>query len=80
MISYKCIEAYRKQYPKDGCWTDECWGDAIVEREIDEKSFYNPKGESDEVFMDRLNRSREVGRNLFYEEWEEFDYPEDADC
>lgn len=79
-ISDKCIDAYRAQYPKDDCCIDECFGDVVISRESDEKSFYNPEHESDEVFMDRLKRSREAERNLFYEEWEVFEYPEDADC
>lgn len=79
-ISDKCIDEYRSQYPDDWCGIDECFGDVIVTRGQDERSFYNPKHENDRVFMDRLERSKKIGKNLFYEEWEVFDYPENADC
>ncbi|MDO4281375.1 MAG: hypothetical protein Q4C56_07065 [Peptococcaceae bacterium] len=29
----------------------------------------NPLEETDEIFLDRLERSKAAGRNLFYEEW-----------
>lgn len=78
MISLECIRKYNEQYPDDDCCYEESFGDVVIERGSDGKAFYNPAHEADEVFFDRLNRSKEIGHNLFYEEWEEFEYePED---
>ncbi len=79
-ISDKCIDAYREQYPDDDCGIDECFGDVIICRAEDDVCFYNPKREDDEIFMDRLRRSQRLGKNLFYQEWKIFEYPENADC
>lgn len=78
-ISDECLDAYREQYPGDDCAIDEGLCDVIISRGTDEKTFFNPNGESTEAFMDRLKRSHEAGRNLFYEEWEEYEYPEGVD-
>ena len=33
------------------------------------KEYVKPFDETEEVFMDRIRRSKEQGRNLFFEEW-----------
>ena len=38
----------------------------------DGRMYMIPDSETDETFIDRIRRSKEAGRNLFYEEFEEF--------
>lgn len=69
MLGQACIEAYERQYPADRCGIDE-WEDRIViESASGEIAVCEPFGETGETFMDRLERSREEHRNLFYDEW-----------
>ena len=35
------------------------------------KHYICPLGETDEIFIDRIERSKQAGRNLFFEEWPE---------
>ncbi len=35
------------------------------------KTYICPMLETDEVFLDRIERSKQAGRNLFFEEWPE---------
>lgn len=78
MLSEKCIDAYEQYFPDDVCAYDECTGDIVIERNTDGMPFYNPDNESDTVFLDRLERSRLCGRNLFYEEWKQLQIDENA--
>lgn len=72
------IDAYREQYPYDDCSYEEEFTDKRIRisNKMTKKMFIEPvvNGESEEIFMDRLRRSKDVGRNLFYEEWLEFTY------
>lgn len=36
------------------------------------KYYISPYNETEEEFMDRLERSKRENRNLFFEEWDEF--------
>lgn len=76
----KCLKEYFKQYPKDRGGIDECADEIIIDSKKLKQSFIPPSDESPEKFMNRLERSRKAGRNLFYEEWNPFQYPDDADC
>lgn len=78
MISFECMDAYRKQYPQDECAPEEP-GDVMITRSFDRQSFVPPKDETNEIFMDRLERSKKADRNLFYEEWKPFEYEDDCD-
>ena len=35
------------------------------------KHYICPLDETDEIFLDRIERSKQAGRNLFFEEWPE---------
>lgn len=65
--NYDTILKYREQYPEDGCAYLEPSNFVFVDN--GEKVLLNPRDETDEIFLDRLERSKRAGRNLFYEEW-----------
>lgn len=71
-----CMFAYRKQYPRDACGFDEGTGYMAIEHR--DTVYAQPEDETNESFMERLERGRQEGRNLFYEEWPELQYPEDG--
>lgn len=71
MISKKCIAAYWQQYPDGAIGYKEPGTKLSVEENETLKAYVAPENETDDVFMDRLRRSKESGRNLFFEEWEE---------
>lgn len=78
MLSEKCMTAYRKQYPDDDCGYEECTGNIMIES-ADGKLFCPGTDETDEIFLERLDRSSKSGKNLFYEEWLSFEYQPDCD-
>ena len=75
-LSDKCVELYRDQYPEDSCGflVPGC----CFKIENEDTMYIQLENETDELFKDRLERSKMAGRNLFYEEWETFEY--DDDC
>lgn len=73
MLSDKCIDIYEEQYPEDDCGYGEP-GDKILISDNKGHLVIEPENETDETFMERLKRSKECGRNLFYEEWVPFKY------
>ncbi len=75
-LSEKCVELYIDQYPDDHCGFQVPGYYFKIEHE--ETMYIQPETETDESFVDRLERSRNAGRNLFYEEWDIFEY--DGDC
>ena len=75
MLTSKSVFAYRKQFPDDNCFFSEPGSEILIETK--EKAFISPSDETDEVFSDRLVRSKKIGRNLFYEEWDTFEYNPD---
>lgn len=77
MLSSKSIFEYRKQFPMDSCFFNEPGSGVLIESKSKQKAFISPADETDEMFLDRLTRSKKVGRNLFYEEWETFEYNSD---
>ena len=74
MLSEECMNEYRKQYPDEMCIYSASSGRMMIGN--GEKAVFEPIGESDEVFFNRLERSIKFNKNLFYEEWEPFDYKE----
>ena len=71
MISFDAIKAYREQYPEDECHCGEPTGIFISSKC---GTYWVPDNfETDKEFFDRLERSKEAGRNLFYEEWKPFE-------
>lgn len=75
----ECLKAYNKQYPKDDCGIDEGVGDIMIESH-NGSLYVPPESETKESFFERLDRSKEVGENLFYKEWLPIEYPYDCDC
>lgn len=75
MISYSCILKYREAYPDDYCAYGEPSDNVLICNNAD-ISVVSPPDETDEAFMDRLSRSKKSGENLFYKEWERFEYEE----
>lgn len=77
MVTNESMDLYRKQYPKDHCFYAEETGNIMIE--LPDGTSFIPrenKDEEDSVFLDRLERSKQAGRNLFYEEWELFEEEE----
>lgn len=73
-----CLNAYHAQYPKDSCCFGEPSGHCLIGYgKKQEKTVIEPEGETVATFLDRLERSKKSGRNLFYEEWEPFEYDPD---
>ena len=67
--------AYLKQYPGEECAFGEPANNVLIAKSEDSDiCVIEPKGETVEAFMNRLKRSKEEGRNLFYEEWPTFKY------
>ena len=77
ILSEKCLNLYREQYPDDYCGFQMPTGMFMIESE--DTCYIQPETETDETFMDRIDRSRNQGRNLFYEEWETFEYDDDTE-
>ena len=71
MISKKCMVAYWMQYPDGGCGYAEPSDIIIVCDNENMKSYRMPADETDDTFMDRLKRSKDENKNLFFTEWEE---------
>lgn len=55
-----------------GDWFGLTEGPWRIYRASDERMYTVPDTENDETFIDRIERSKAAGRNLFYEEFEEF--------
>ena len=49
-------------------------GPAYVEDPETGKKYAIPDGETLEQFCDRIRRSKECGRNLFFEEWDPYTF------
>ncbi len=78
-ISDKCLYLYADQYPDDGLILEESTGGVLITRSDKDGSYIQPIDETNESFVDRIERSKTLGRNLFYSEWEHFEYDDDAD-
>lgn len=76
MISYSSILKYRDLYPNDFCAYGEPSDNVLISNNETGESFVSPSDETDEVFLDRINRCKESNKNLFYDEWEKFEYKE----
>lgn len=73
----ECIDAYWEQYPEESCVRGEPGDELIVS--VNETDYIQPNNETNEMFMNRLERSKERGKNLFAEEWERFEYDPGCD-
>lgn len=72
MLSSKCVTEYRKQFPNDSCFFSEPGPGIFIFNKDNNKSYISPFKETTESFFDRLERSKNSKRNLFYEEWDEY--------
>ena len=79
MLSDRCLEAYKKMYPKGSIGYLEPGFSCSIETP-DDRFLVEPEGETDERFMERLSRCTPE-RNVFLEEWPEddTDYSLDVD-
>lgn len=73
MISASCIFKYRKQYPGDYCSIFEPSSKVMICENGNGQAYLSPEAENDETFLDRLERSKSISKNLFYEEWDKFE-------
>lgn len=77
MISYESIKQYREAFPDDSCAYDAVgYGEVIITSGNTGKAFRSDLTETDEVFLDRIKRSIEQAKNLFYDEWSPLVYKE----
>lgn len=76
MINYSSVLKYREKFPDDYCAFAEPSDNVIISNDTLNISVISPANETDDVFLDRLSRSNEAGENLFYKEWEKFEYKE----
>ena len=77
-ISRNAIIAYRERFPNDYCCYEEPSGFIFITPEGSDISYLQPYEETEDQFLDRLNRSVAAGRNLFPEEWPELVYKDDC--
>lgn len=80
MLSEKSIIEYKKRFPKDLCFFMEPDNHIAVSKSKNSPVYISSLQETDETFLDRLNRSIEKGKNLFYEEWEVYNSSNDVLC
>lgn len=72
MLTSKCVWAYREQFGTNECAFAEPSCSIMVLNPDTMKYHISPYNETEEEFMDRLERSKRENRNLFFEEWDEF--------
>ncbi|MBE6826592.1 MAG: hypothetical protein E7511_06890 [Ruminococcus sp.] len=73
MLTEKSVYAYRVFFNTNDCAFAEP-GNQIVVSDENGKTYISPFTETDEQFTDRLERCQQTGHNLFFEEWDEFEY------
>lgn len=69
MLTEKSVYAYRDFFGTNDCAFLEP-GNQIAVSDENGKTYISPFYETDEQFADRLERSKQTGHNLFFEEWE----------
>lgn len=73
MISGTALKAYRETFSNSRCFHLETSTMLLIEKPGRKgKTYRQPSDETEEQFLDRIERSKKAGRNLFYEEWPEF--------
>ena len=70
MIHPDSIISYQQAFPDDYCGYAVPSSFVMIESS-DGKIILSPHSEDDATFLDRIDRSKKKGRNLFYEEWPE---------
>ena len=71
-MSDAMFTAYEEAFPESKlCFLSPSGDMTAVDLEKDIE-YVKPFDETEEVFMDRIRRSKEQGRNLFFEEWPQY--------
>lgn len=65
IISKESIKAYRKQFTDSACGYSIPNGCLRVDDLKNGRTYIAPDNETEELFLDRLERSKKEGRNLF---------------
>ena len=68
-MSDAMFTAYEEAFPESKLCILSPSGDMTAVDLENNKEYVKPFDETEEVFMDRIRRSKEQGRNLFFEEW-----------
>ena len=68
-MSDAMIIAYQEAFPESKLCFLSPSGDMTAVDLENNKEYVKPFDETEEVFMDRIRRSKDRGRNLFFEEW-----------
>ncbi len=63
------ISAYEEAFPNSKVCFLMPSGDLSVVDFDNNREYRMPEDETEDIFMDRIRRSQEKGRNLFFEEW-----------
>ena len=71
-MSDSIICAYEEAFPNSKVCFLMPSGDLSVVDFNSNREYRMPEEETEETFMDRIRRSQEQGRNLFFEEWPPF--------
>lgn len=68
---FDMVDEHEDIFGKSGCGYEMCLGDRIVVTDYAaNKRYVAPDRETPARFIDRIQRSIQAGRNLFFEEWE----------
>lgn len=78
MISEDAIMRYREAFPESDCFYGEPSEYVIVTFGSDAPSHIQPEDETEKQFLERIERSKQAGKNLFEEEWPELVYEKDC--
>ena len=73
------MNAYEEAFPESKLCFLSPGGDATAVDLENEKEYVMPFDETEEVFMDRIKRSQQAGRNLFFEEWKPLEHEWETD-
>ncbi len=66
MVSIDSIKKYRKVFNTDSCaYNEPGYGEVIITDDEHHVSYIGTWKETDEEFLDRIERSLKAGRNLF---------------
>ena len=68
-MSDTMIIAYQEAFPESKLRFLSLSGDMTAVDLDNNKEYVKPFDETEEVFIDRIRRSKEKGSNLFFEEW-----------
>lgn len=74
MLTEKNVYAYRKYFDTDNCAFAEPGNQIMIFNEKTNTYHVSPPKETNETFMNRLERCKEEQRNLFLDEWQPFNY------